>query len=291
MGGSEVEDGAKKTKDEKCETGIKGNDGIEESVKEKKEEPEMPIEMPVPKLRRSHATVIIPQAMLHKDSATKPETGIDTLISSDDGQQCSVQDTSATKPSTERTVLKRRRGRPRKIPRQNEDTPSIQSCAVSNSPTREEVDAAIYSVPTPTELAMLTQLLTTPVVTTTNLSLDVLTSDVMSDTSTTTTETEQSREVEEEYPQPSTYYQKMQRRLARQKQLSEMRAREMAMEREKRFLRRQGLLEPGKKRVEEQRRVQWKEEGKLVEVFHYSPCSSRGSTLEPDEIPDIVDPT
>lgn len=87
-----------------------------------------------------------------------------------------------------------------------------------------------------------------------------------------------------EYPQPSTNYQKMQRQLARQKQLKEMQAREAAYAREERFLRRQGLSKSPEKH--KQKRLTWKEESELVEVFSYSPCSSRGSTLEPDEIPE-----
>ena len=298
LGGSEVEEGGTE-RQEKCEVQIRGEDGLEKRDAEKKEETETPIGVPVPKLRRTHATVITLEAMLTKNSAPKPVTAVDGHVSGNDGGQCDIQDTSsanrltekAAEPLSEGTVLKRRRGRPRKMPRQDEDRSSLQSAAVSSSPTREEVDAALHSVPTPMELSMLTQLLNTPIATTTNLSLDVQTSNVTSEPSTDEAETAQSRELGEEYPQPSTNYQKMQRKLARQKQLSEMRAREMAMEREKRFLRRQGLLQPEKKRDEGQRTVRWKEEKELVEVFHYSPCSSRGSTLEPDEIPNTVDPT
>ena len=91
-----------------------------------------------------------------------------------------------------------------------------------------------------------------------------------------------------EYPQPSTNYQKMQRQLARQKQLEDMRARESAEAREERFLRRQGLSKSPEKK-QGRRHLTWKEEPDLVEVFVYSPCSSRGSTLEPelDDIPDF----
>ena len=87
-----------------------------------------------------------------------------------------------------------------------------------------------------------------------------------------------------EYPQPSTNYQKMQRQLARQKQLADMHAREAAYAREERYLRRHGLSKSTKK-TNSRRRVLWKDEAGLVEVFTYSPSSSlsRGSTLEPDE--------
>ena len=94
---------------------------------------------------------------------------------------------------------------------------------------------------------------------------------------------ESARSLETEYPKPSSNYQKTQRRLARQKQLDEMRTREAAEARAERLQRRQGLLPPSKKSRE--CRVMWKEESSLVEVFRYSPCpSSRGSTLEPEEM-------
>lgn len=92
---------------------------------------------------------------------------------------------------------------------------------------------------------------------------------------------------EYEYPQPSSNFQKMQRKLAREKQLENMRARELAYAREERFLRRQGLSK-GAERSNDRRCVVWREGNSLVEVFNYSPCSSlsRGSTLDPDDIPD-----
>jgi hypothetical protein len=97
---------------------------------------------------------------------------------------------------------------------------------------------------------------------------------------------ESARPLETEYPKPSSNYQKTQRRLARQKQLDDMRAREAALARSERLKRRRGLLlaaPPSKKSRE--RRVMWKEESSLVEVFQYSSCpSSRGSTLEPEEL-------
>ena len=95
-----------------------------------------------------------------------------------------------------------------------------------------------------------------------------------------------------EYPPPSTNYQKTERRLARQRQLEEMRAREAAWEREERLMRRQGLsrspeTKKKKSRTGGGRHIAWREGTDLVEVFSYSPCSSssRGSTLEPEEIP------
>ena len=54
-----------------------------------------------------------------------------------------------------------------------------------------------------------------------------------------------SSQTEEEYPQPSMQ-QKLIRRLARQKQLEEMRTREAAFLREERFLHRKGVLPDAK---------------------------------------------
>ena len=78
---------------------------------------------------------------------------------------------------------------------------------------------------------------------------------------------------EEEYPQPSTPQQKLIRRLARQKQLEEMKAREAALSREERLLRRKGVL-PDSKTTQWQssaKRISWRDETDLVEMFIYSP--------------------
>ena len=53
---------------------------------------------------------------------------------------------------------------------------------------------------------------------------------------------ESARSLETEYPKPSSNYQKTQRRLARQKQLDDMRTGEAALARAERLKRRQGLL-------------------------------------------------
>ena len=90
-----------------------------------------------------------------------------------------------------------------------------------------------------------------------------------------------------EYPKPSSNSQKTQRKQARQRQLSDMYAREATLAREERLKRRRGLLATPPPRKENGRHVMWKEEGSLVQVFEYSPCSSRGSTLEPEEIPEL----
>lgn len=78
---------------------------------------------------------------------------------------------------------------------------------------------------------------------------------------------------EEEYPQPSTPQQKLIRRLARQKQLEEMKSREAALEREERLLRRKGVLSDSKTTQGQSsaKRISWRDETDLVEMFIYSP--------------------
>ncbi len=78
---------------------------------------------------------------------------------------------------------------------------------------------------------------------------------------------------ESEYPPPSTPQQKLLRRLARQKQLEEMRTREAAVSREERLLRRKGAL-PDTKATQGQgstKRISWRDETDLVEMIIYSP--------------------
>ena len=77
---------------------------------------------------------------------------------------------------------------------------------------------------------------------------------------------------EEEYPQPSTAQQKLIRRLARQKQLEEMKAREAALSREERLLRRKGVLPSTKATAQDSaKRISWRDDTDLVEMFIYSP--------------------
>ena len=79
---------------------------------------------------------------------------------------------------------------------------------------------------------------------------------------------------EEEHPQPSTPKQKMSRCLARQRQLKEMRIREAAFERQQRLLQRKGLLNRPiivEDSDVKRKRISWKEECDLVQVFVYSP--------------------
>ena len=71
------------------------------------------------------------------------------------------------------------------------------------------------------------------------------------------------------YPIPSTPQQKMVRRLAREKQLEDMRVREAALAREERFQRRQGVVKPS--RTQSSKHIKWKSESDLVEIFIYSP--------------------
>ena len=90
----------------------------------------------------------------------------------------------------------------------------------------------------------------------------------------TTTTQPLSSSMEEEFPPPSTPQQKLIRRLARQKQLEEMRVREAALLREERLLRRKGILpEPPSKVTQSSstKKIQWKDETDLVEMFIYSP--------------------
>ena len=87
-----------------------------------------------------------------------------------------------------------------------------------------------------------------------------------------------------EYPQPSTNFQKTQRKLARERQLQEFYAREASLAREERLMKRRGLVAMPTEGAES-RHVMWKEA--LVEVICYSPySSSRGSTLEPEDLPE-----
>ena len=77
---------------------------------------------------------------------------------------------------------------------------------------------------------------------------------------------------EEGFPQPSTLQQKTMRRLARQKQLEESKAREAALLREERLLRRKGILPNlAAGRASSTKRISWKDETDLVELFIYSP--------------------
>ena len=79
---------------------------------------------------------------------------------------------------------------------------------------------------------------------------------------------------EEEYPLPSTPQQKLMRKLARQKQLEEMRAKEAAFLREERLLRRKGILPKStaaQSQTRSSKRISWKDETDLVELFIYSP--------------------
>ena len=95
-------------------------------------------------------------------------------------------------------------------------------------------------------------------------------------------ESQESGDIDMEYLMPSTPQQKMARQLARQRQLEAMRAREAALAREERLLRRQGLLNP--RVVKNSKRIKWKEDGDLVEVFTYLPTDEDGLETEPQPI-------
>jgi hypothetical protein len=99
------------------------------------------------------------------------------------------------------------------------------------------------------------------------------TTEINSSSSDDTPDTLCSPTEESEYPPPSTPQQKLLRRLARQKQLEEMRTREAAVSREERLLRRKGAL-PDTKATQGQgstKRISWRDETDLVEMFIYSP--------------------
>ena len=95
-------------------------------------------------------------------------------------------------------------------------------------------------------------------------------------------ESQESGDLDMEYLMPSTPQQKMARQLARQRQLEAMRAREAASAREERLLRRQGLLNP--RVVKNSKRIKWKEDGDLVEIFTYFPTGEDGLEAEPQPI-------
>lgn len=75
----------------------------------------------------------------------------------------------------------------------------------------------------------------------------------------------------EEFPKPSTAKQKEIRRLARQRQLDEMKLKETAELRRNRFLNRQGLL---RRPLYNQKHVSWASQDSLITVHRYSPSPS-----------------
>ena len=79
----------------------------------------------------------------------------------------------------------------------------------------------------------------------------------------------------EMYPVPSTHQQKEARRLARQRQLREMQARELAEARKTRLLRRQGLLVT--EHSARGRHVVWAKHEELVRIHVYSPTAEMSS--------------
>lgn len=85
---------------------------------------------------------------------------------------------------------------------------------------------------------------------------------------------------EEAYPLPRTSQQKEKSQLARQKQLEDLKAREAAVAREERFLRRKGLWVPPCKK-NDRKKVTWKEEEELTDVHTYSPPSEGSGAQAP----------
>ena len=276
----------------------------------------------VPKLRRMHAMTLPSLTEMdveHKDSQTHlPHPTRDckdcsTLSVSTTGTTPSVGEHLCTcSPASESAPIptsgivtkriQRKRGRLRRTaiapttsspPTSSSDsltTPALLSpCSIVVTASTSEMENSsnnVYSKECST--------LSAPVMTSETVSMTHSNSELVSSIDGITGSEETILEADEsldlsEYPQPSTYFQKMQRQLARQKQLQDMRAREAAEAREERFLRRQGLSKSPEKKKQQKRHLTWKEEANLVEVFVYSPCSSRGSTLEPELLDDVPD--
>lgn len=85
---------------------------------------------------------------------------------------------------------------------------------------------------------------------------------------------------EEAYPLPRTAKQKEKSQLARQKQLEDMRTREATAAREERFQRRKGVwIPPCKKNDACRKKITWKEDAELTDLYVYSP--SRESSAGP----------
>lgn len=132
----------------------------------------------------------------------------------------------------------------------------------------------------------------TPLVTTT---IDIANSEHTPeiDNSSSDTPDTLSSPTEEEYPQPSTPQQKLVRRIARQKQLEEMRFREAALSREERLLRRKGVLPDTAKVTPVQgstKRISWRDETDLVEMFIYSPTRDDDDdtvSIQSDDAPNM----
>ena len=255
----------------------------------------VPLLPPVPKLRRTHATFLSNDYVGPKDQVVrlmqsqhreKPNMtttcvnarGNEEMTRSKEpplSQSVDVAHTSTNKIRTKR--IQRKRGRPRRAvidsssQMQSPSTSAISSMESTCTPANHLVEDSSKLLPPEDEE---------------EISDNVTVTEAFLATDSDNSGMSPGDTVELEYPQPSTNYQKMQRKLARQKQLEDMRAREMAFAREERFLRRHGLSKSPEKC--KQKHLTWKEETDLVEVFVYSPCSSRGSTLEPDDIPELL---
>ena len=276
----------------------------------------IPLLPPVPKLRRSHATGVSHENVLQerpvhmplpssvpRDSRTSShldshaDQGV-SLMQTEEWTGNRSVDTAHTTRQTRR--IQRKRGRPAKKVHVGHDASSVVSDTLSSNPatectpTYDDTDNALLVGPFPKVLCSrtlaenrLTTSADSSVIDTLTNTFSLENSDTSSGENPNDAITDEGEDLE--YPQPSTNYQKRQRQLARQKQLDDMRARETAAAREERLLRRRGFTKSPEKGVGNGgRRIRWREEADLVEVFIYSPCSSRGSTLEPDETPDFA---
>ena len=259
---------------------------------------------PVPKLRRMQA-MKLPGHCVVDEYQTDSQT--DWSHSSSDSRDCSTvsagsTDTSPTKKSLDEhlhlhthtsspvsdpvhispsRIVTKRIQRKRSRPRRTATTPTTSSLPASSIATSASTSANKdpHDSFDPNKMDEFSASVTVVSMTHSNTLLGSVDASVSSEE--TISDTDDSPDDLSEYPQPSTNYQKMQRQLARQKQLKDMHAREAAEAREERFLRRQGLSKSPEK-TQRRRHLTWKEEAELVEVFVYSPCSSRGSTLEPE---------
>lgn len=175
------------------------------------------------------------------------------------------------------------------------DTTDIRNSASSVLTPTEETDFAVLKPPGDTLISSLSRTAPNSESSTSQLSTIHSTSasalqqisslpNPIHDMSLESDETLECENTEMEYPMPSTPQQKMARQLARQKQLEEMRVREAAQAREERFLRRQGLFNLPRK-ANNTKRIKWKDDSDLVEIFLYLPTLEDSLELKPEHVP------
>ena len=283
-----VDDSCATRSDETVDTAERGSDSTSESVclnkgegntERGKEGGSEQLVPHVPKLRRTHAMCVSNEAAEVKGGMVNSPNDPDDLspTTKDEGSTqsnftppCPVGDTSVTGVIKTKRIQRKRGRSHRAAPPPSPLLPNSDLCTATPSCTSSSSDGSSM-----TEDSQRSKHECVDTCVTDSLRTSVV-EDITDPNSTDGDELE--------YPQPSTNYQRMQRQLARQRQLEEMRARETAYAREERLLRRQGLSKSPEK--SKRKHLTWKDESELVEVFSYSPCSSRGSTLEPDDTPE-----